>query len=181
MIMDAASNRPAQTGALPVFDHHYGRPDCWPGLSVEGLVQRPQHYTAAGLAALTDLTDAAAAITDDFRCVEGWTAPGQHWAGVPLRRLLDAAGPLPAARYAAISAADYTVAIPLDGDDADATLVATRLNGAPLLEQHGGPCRLVRRGQDCYASIKWVDRIRLTADFPDATAYRIAMARNRSG
>ena len=180
MISDAANSPPAPAGALPVFDHHYGRPDCWPGLSVDGLVKRPQIYTAAGLAALTALTDANAAITDDFRCVEGWTAPGQHWAGVPLRRLLDAAGPLPAARYAAISAMDYTVAIALNGDDVDATLLATRLNGAPLPEQHGGPCRLVRRGQDCYASIKWVDRIRLTAELPGDTAYRIAMARNRS-
>lgn len=175
MVIDAANNLPAQLGALPVFEHHYGRPDCWSGLSVEGLVSRPQHYTAARLTALTD-----AAITDDFRCVEGWTAPGQRWEGVPLRRLLDAAGVLPAARYAAISAMDYTVAIALDGDDMYDTLLATRLNGAPLLEQHGGPCRLVRRGQDCYASIKWVDRIRLAADLPAATAYQIAMARNRS-
>ena len=26
---------------LPVFDHHHGRPETWPGLRVEGLVQRP--------------------------------------------------------------------------------------------------------------------------------------------
>ena len=174
MAIDAANHLPAQPATLPVFDHHYGRPDCWGGLLIDGLVSRPQHYTAARLAALTD-----AAITDDFRCVEGWTAPGQQWQGVPLRRLLDAAGPLPTARYAAISAADYTVAIPLDDDTADHTLLATRLNGAPLPAQHGGPCRLVRRGQDCYASIKWVDRIRLTADPPESTAHRIAMARNR--
>ena len=175
MTIDAANNPPAQPGALPVFAHHYGRPDCWTGLLIDGLVSRPQHYTAARLAALTD-----AAISDDFRCVEGWTAPGQHWEGVPLRRLLDAAGPLPAARYAAISAMDYAVAIPLDGAAADDTLLATRLNGALLPEPHGGPCRLVRRGQDCYASIKWVDRIRLTAAPPAATARRIAMARNGS-
>lgn len=162
-------------GALPVFDHHYGRPDCWPGLLVDGLVRRPLRYSAAQLAALTDQ-----AIADDFRCIEGWTAPNQLWEGVPLRRLLDAAGLLPAARCAAISAADYTVAIALDGDAADHTLLATRLNGAPLPEQHGGPCRLVRRGQDCYASIKWVDRIQLTANPPEATAYRIAMSRSRS-
>ena len=174
MTSDAANHPPAQPGALPVFDHHYGRPDCWSGLSVDGLVSRTLRYSAADLAALTD-----AAITDDFRCVEGWTAPGQRWEGVPLRRILDAAGVFPAARYAAISAMDYTVAIPLDGDDLDDTLLATRLNGAPLPEQHGGPCRLVRRGQDCYASIKWVDRIRLAADLPEATAYGIAMARNR--
>ena len=128
---------------MPVFDHHYGRPDCWPGLSIEGLVKRPQIYTAAGLAALTD-AGADAAITADFRCVEGWTAPGQHWEGVPLRRLLDAAGTLPSARYAAISAADYTVAVPLycaarDGDDADTALLATRLNGAPLRSSTAAP------------------------------------------
>lgn len=166
---------PPAPGALPVFEHHYGRPDCWGGLLVDGEVSRPLRYTAAGLAALTDR-----AIADDFRCIEGWTAPGQLWEGVPLRRLLDAAGPLPAARYAAVSAANYAVAIPLDGAAADDTLLATRLNGAPLPEIHGGPCRLVRRGQECYASIKWVDRIRLTAHPPDATARRIALARNRS-
>ena len=170
---DAPASSP---GALPVFDHHYGRPDCWGGLLVDGLVSRPQRYSAARLAALTDR-----AITDDFRCIEGWTAPGQRWEGVPLRRLLDAAGPLATARYAAVSATDYTVAIALDGDAADNTLLATRLNGEPLPEQHGGPCRLVRRGQECYASIKWVDRIRLTAEPPAATAQRIAMARNRAG
>ena len=176
MTSNTANNSPAQPAALPVFDHHYGRPDCWGGLLIDGLVRQPQHYTAARLAALTD-----AAITDDFRCVEGWTAPGQRWEGVPLRRILDAAGVLPSARYAAISAMDYTVAIPLDGGDVDDTLLATRLNGELLPEQHGGPCRLVRRGQDCYASIKWVDRIRLAADLPESTAHRIAMARNRAG
>ena len=162
------------SSALPVFDHHYGRPDCWPGLLVDGLVRRPLRYSAAQLAALTNQ-----AIADDFRCIEGWTAPGQLWEGVSLRRLLDAAGLLPTARYAAVSAADYTVAIALDGDDADHTLLATRLNGEPLPEQHGGPCRLVRQGRDCYASIKWVDRIRITANTPEPTAYRIAMARSR--
>lgn len=176
MTGDIHNNDSPAPGALPVFDHHYGRPDCWGGLLIDGLVSRPQRYSADRLAALTDR-----AITDDFRCIEGWTVPGLRWEGVPLRRLLDAAGPLATARYAAVSAADYTVAIILDGDAADNTLLATRLNGAPLPEQHGGPCRLVRRGQECYASIKWVDRIRLTADPPEATAQRIAMARNRAG
>ena len=68
---------------------------------------------------------------------------------MPLSALLEAAGPLPNARYAAVSASDFTVAIALD--DANAVLLATRLNGADLPEEHGGPCRLVSAGQACYA------------------------------
>lgn len=157
--------------ALPVFERHHGRPEVWPGLRVGGLVQRPVTLSATELADLTD-----AAIVDDFRCVEGWSVPGQQWEGVPLSALLDITGPLPNARYAAISAADYTVAIPLG--DADDVLLATRLNDAELPAQHGGPCRLVSVGQACYASVKWVDAIRLTDAMPRETARDIAMARN---
>ena len=63
---------------LPVFDNHHGRPEVWPGLKVTGLVERPTVFSAAKLAELTRQT-----IVDDFRCVEGWSAPGQEWEGVP--------------------------------------------------------------------------------------------------
>ncbi len=156
---------------LPVFDHHHGRPEAWAGLRVEGMVQRPTVFTAEQLTELT-----RQALTDDFRCTEGWAVPDQEWEGVPLSALLEAAGPLPNARYAAVSASDFTVAIALD--DADAVLLATRLNGADLPEEHGGPCRLVSAGQACYASVKWVDSIRLMEQMPAETARDIAMARN---
>ena len=161
--------------ALPLFDHHHGRPAVWPGLRVTGLVSRPIAFTAADLAALPQRT-----LVDDFNCLEGWTVPGQHWQGVPLSSLLARAGPLPNARYAAISAADFTVAIPLDSGDASLNhiLLATRLNGAALPPEHGGPCRLVSPGQDCYASVKWVDTIALAAAMPPDTARAIAQARN---
>lgn len=161
--------------ALPLFDHHHGRPEVWPGLRVTGLVSRPIAFTAAELAALPQHT-----LVDDFNCLEGWTVPGQHWQGVPLSSLLARAGPLPSARYAAISAADFTVAIPLDSGDASLNhiLLATRLNGAPLPPEHGGPCRLVSPGQDCYAGVKWVDTIALAAAMPPATARTIAQARS---
>ena len=158
--------------SLPIFDHHHGRPEVWPGLRVTGLVRRPTRFTAAELAALPHRS-----LVDDFRCVAGWTAPDQHWEGVPLSAVLEAAGPLPNARYAAISAADFTVAVSLD-DAADHALLATRLNGADLPAAHGGPCRLVTVGQSCYASVKWVDAIRLTDAKPRETAQDIAMARS---
>ena len=156
---------------LPVFDHHHGRPEAWAGLRVEGLVRRPIVFTAEQLAELT-----RQALTDDFRCTEGWSVPDQEWEGVPLSVLLEAAGRLPNARYAAVSASDFTVSIALD--DAETVLLATRLNGTELPEAHGGPCRLVSAGQACYASVKWVDSIRLTEQMPVETARDIAMARN---
>jgi DMSO/TMAO reductase YedYZ molybdopterin-dependent catalytic subunit len=170
----SADEVPAQRDSLPVFDNHHGKPEVWPGLVVDGLVNRPTCFTANDLARLTDR-----AITDDFRCVEGWIVADQRWEGVPLSTLLANVNASPSARYAAISAADYTVAVPLGASDVEGVLLATRLNGESLPEQHGGPCRLVSVGQACYASIKWVDRIQLTRDMPVETAQQIAMARNR--
>ncbi len=158
--------------SLPVFKDHHGQPQEWPGLSVEGLVQRPTRLTAPNLADLTQQS-----LTDDFRCLEGWSVPDQQWEGVPLSVLLDIAGPLLNARYAAISAADFSVTVPLDADVSNVLLV-TRLNGAPLERDHGGPCRLVMVEQACYSSVKWVDTIRLTEEMPVATAREIAAARN---
>jgi len=158
--------------SLPVFTDHHGRPEVWPGLSIEGLVQTPTRLADADLAALT-----LQSLTDDFRCLEGWSVPDQQWEGVPLSILLDIAGPLPNARYAAISAADFSITVPLGADVAN-VLLATRLNGVPLEADHGGPCRLVMVEQACYSSVKWVDTIRLTEEMPMATAREIATARN---
>lgn len=160
--------------ALPVFDNHHGRPETWPGLRVDGLVERPKVFSAAELVELTRQT-----IVDDFQCVDGWSAPGQEWEGVPLAVLLDIVRPLPAARFAAVAAMDFSVGVALE--DPAGVLLATRLNGANLPEEHGGPCRLVSVGQACYASVKWVDSITLTDSVPEQTAREIAMARNAGG
>ena len=160
--------------ALPVFDNHHGRPEVWKGLRMEGMVERPTVFSAAELLELT-----RQAIVDDFRCVEGWTAPGQQWEGVPLAVLLDIVGPMPAARFAAIAAMDFSVGVALN--DPSGVLLATRLNGADLPPEHGGPCRLVSVGQACYASVKWVDSVTLTDAPPEETARAIAMARNAGG
>ena len=160
--------------SLPVFDDHHGRPEAWSGLRIDGLVQNPTVLMESDLADLTQ-----ASLTDDFRCVDGWSVPDQNWEGVPLSVLLDTAGPLPNAKYAAISAADFSVTVPLE-PDVSHVLLATRLNGAALEADHGGPCRLVMVEQACYSSVKWVDTIRLTEEMPIETAQEIAAARNSS-
>ena len=157
--------------SLPVFKDHHGQPEVWPGLRIDGLVLNPTVFTEADLSELTRQS-----LTEDFRCLEGWSVPDQNWEGVPLSVLLDLVSPLPNARYAAISAADFSVTVALDA--AANVLLATRLNGAPLEPDHGGPCRLVIVEQACYSSVKWVDAIRLTEEMPVATAREIAAARN---
>ena len=159
---------------LPVFDDHHGRPEVWSGLRVEGLVRNPSVFQKTDLAELTRRS-----MTEDFRCLEGWSVPDQNWDGVPLSVLLETVEPMPNAKYAAISASDYCVTVSL-GADASNILLATRLNGFPLPEEHGGPCRLVAGDLACYASIKWVDCIRLTEEMPNETAREIAATRNVS-
>jgi DMSO/TMAO reductase YedYZ molybdopterin-dependent catalytic subunit len=179
---NAMSNSDVQLNRLPVFDHHYGRPERWMGLRVDGLVAAPRTFSATDLEAL-----AAASLTDDFRCEEGWVVANQRWEGVSLAELLQVVRPLLLARYAEVSAAAYSVAVPLFGsEEADAegltpahALLANRLNGAALPEEHGGPCRLVLAGAACYASVKWVDHIRLTAERPEETAQQIASRRSK--
>ena len=58
-------------------------------LSVEGLVARPGSYSLADLKRFPSRTQ----ITR-HTCEEGWSAIGE-WTGVPLSRVLDAAGMLP--------------------------------------------------------------------------------------
>ena len=175
------SNSDVKLSHLPVFDNHHGRPERWTGLRVDGLAAKPQTFSAADLEVLAN-----ARLTDDFRCEEGWRVDNQVWEGVSLAELLQVVQPLPAARYAEVSAAGYSVAVPLfdlegasaEGPTPTRALLANRLGGEALPETHGGPCRLVIAGGVCYASVKWVDHIHLTAERPTETAPEIAAQRN---
>jgi DMSO/TMAO reductase YedYZ molybdopterin-dependent catalytic subunit len=176
------SNSDVRLNRLPVFDDHHGRPEQWTGLRVDGLAAEPQTFSAADLETLAN-----ARLTDDFRCEEGWRVDNQAWEGVSLAELLQVVEPLPTAQYAEVSAGGYSVAVPLSASDASGAegltptqaLLANQLNGEALPEAHGGPCRLVIAGGVCYASVKWVDHIRLTAERPAETAPDIAAQRNR--
>lgn len=92
-------------------------------------------------------------------CTGGWFAH-QHWHGVPLAALLDAAGLAEGAESVSVeSATGYGRRFSLD--HARGLLLATHVAGAPLSPGHGFPLRLVvpdRRGFDW---VKWVVRIRV--------------------
>lgn len=130
-------------------------------LQVGGLVHRP---LALGLDALKAMPQRTQITRHD--CVEGWSAIGK-WQGPQLGAILAQAGLLPAARYVVFHCADV-----LDGkpyyesiDLVDAfhaqTILAWRMNDAPLSEGHGAPLRLRVERQLGYKQAKFVMRIEL--------------------
>ena len=112
-----------------------------------------------------------------------------EWTGVRLRDLLRAAGMKDTARFTGHYGADPH----LSGDTArpaisrgmpvtkameDTTIVAFRMNGAPIPQVHGNPVRLIVPGWPGSLSQKWLNRILLRATPHDGqgmggTSYRV--------
>lgn len=147
-----------------------GRP---PRLKVDGLVSNPLELGPEELAALP-----RASLAEAFRCEEGWEVPGLTWEGMPLIEVIAPARPTAEARFVRVGAGDYVVPIPLE--QASGALLCDRLNGAPLTLQHGAPWRLVLPGGACFTSVKWVDRLTLTAEAGENDGERIARARRKA-
>jgi DMSO/TMAO reductase YedYZ molybdopterin-dependent catalytic subunit len=131
-------------------------------LKIEGLVARPGSYSLAelkGFPARTQITR--------HTCEEGWTAIGE-WTGVPLSRVLDAAGMLPKARFVSFYSFDEWVDN-IDMLDAlhPQTLLAYGMNGRDLPVAHGAPVRLRVERQLGYKSMKYIQRIVVTEEFND--------------
>jgi DMSO/TMAO reductase YedYZ molybdopterin-dependent catalytic subunit len=88
-----------------------------------------------------------------------------RWLGVPLRDLIEEAGPSPAAEQVMGRSVDgwtggFPLELALDGRDA---LVAVAMNGEALPVRHGFPARLVVPGVYGYVSAtKWLSEIELT-------------------
>lgn len=100
-------------------------------------------------------------------CEVGWTAIGE-WTGVPLSRVLDAAGLFPSARFVSFHSFDDW-ADSLDRLDAlpPKTLLAYGMNGRDLPVPHGAPVRLRVERQLGYKGIKYLQRIVVTEEFDD--------------
>jgi DMSO/TMAO reductase YedYZ molybdopterin-dependent catalytic subunit len=139
-------------------------------LIVDGAVERPRAFT---LAQLYRMPQQAQITRHD--CVEGWSAIGK-WSGVPLAAVLEAVGPRDDARYVVFRCMDndgagnlYYESLDLHQARHPQTLLAMRLNDAPLDPDHGAPVRLRVPTQLGYKSAKWVQRIEVVGSF--ATIY----------
>lgn len=164
-----AAGDPHVLDALPVHPGEAPDPAAW-RLRVDGLAGEPLDLDLRDLAAMPQQL-----MVDDFSCLEGWTVPGLRWRGVAVADLLDRAGAPPEAAWVQISAADFSLPLPIA--DARGALLALEVNDEPLPAEHGGPARLVVPGGECFTSIKWTERMELRAEAGDNSARRIALDR----
>ncbi|MEQ1724457.1 MAG: molybdopterin-dependent oxidoreductase [Sphingopyxis sp.] len=132
-------------------------------LVVDGLVARP---LAIPLAALMAMPQRAQITRHD--CVEGWSAIGK-WQGPKLAHILSLARLLPSARYIVFHCADsfgdhpYYESIDLVDALHPQTILAWRMNDAPLPVAHGAPIRVRVERQLGYKQAKYVMRIEARA------------------
>ncbi len=137
-------------------------------LSIEGLVSRPGTLSLADLQRFPSRTQ----ITR-HTCEEGWSAIGE-WTGVPLSRVLDAAGLLPTARFVSFySYDDWADSIDMLDALHPQTLLAYGMNGRELSIPHGGPVRLRVETQMGYKSMKYLHRIVVVDEFDDGGTFWI--------
>jgi DMSO/TMAO reductase YedYZ molybdopterin-dependent catalytic subunit len=160
--------------ALPI--HAYHGPSLRggePTLRIDGLVQCAVHLRArTDLLGLPRIEHA-----EPFTCEEGWTVQSVRWKGVRLLDVIALAGSLPNARYVRVHAGDYVVPVALA--DAHAALLCDDMDGRSLPAVHGAPWRLLLPGGACFTSVKWVDRLELTAAPGPHDGERIARTRLR--
>lgn len=154
--------------ALPVHPHPGANASA--RLRIDGLVARPVELDGAALATLLKVERA-----EPFTCEEGWTVPRIRWSGYRLADVVALAGLGPSARYVRVHAGEYVVAVAVT--EAADVLLCDEMNGRALTRAHGAPWRLVVPGRECFTSVKWVDRLELTADAGESTGERIARAR----
>lgn len=141
-------------------------------LQAGGLIREPLHLEYTDLLALPKI-----GLTDDFTCLEGWVVKGVVWEGVKLADVLGLLGLKPAARFIRLASDDFSVVLPLARATEATTILALRKDGVSLDEYHGGPVRLVLRGQECYESVKGLNQIEVLEVSEEGAAARIALAR----
>jgi DMSO/TMAO reductase YedYZ molybdopterin-dependent catalytic subunit len=131
-------------------------------LSVSGLVASPGSYSLADLKVFPSRTQ----ITR-HTCEEGWSAIAE-WTGVPLGRVLDAAGMRPEARWVNFYSYDGWIdSVDLLDALHPQTLLAYGMNGRDLSVPHGAPVRLRVETQMGYKSMKFLERIVVNDKFDD--------------
>jgi DMSO/TMAO reductase YedYZ molybdopterin-dependent catalytic subunit len=105
-------------------------------------------------------------VVADLHCVTRFTVPGNRWGGVSAAEILRAVPPAGPVTHVMIWAEyGYSANVAIADFAADATLLATHRDGAPLSPEHGYPLRLVVPSLYAWKSVKWVRAIEyLTSD-----------------
>ena len=164
---------------------HYGHPDVDMAtykLKISGLVDKPLQLTLDEIKKF-----GSSDLVFGFECsgnrgpIQGLCGNGK-WTGVPLKKVLDAAGVKASAREFVFFGADkgeeevewrtqkYKIDVPfgrsLNREKAmsDWPFLAWALNGEPLTKHQGKPLRLLTPGWYGVANVKWLSQIHIQED-----------------
>ena len=130
-------------------------------LEIGGLVERPRTYAFDELAALgaTEQETTLMCISNDLGA---GLLSNARWTGVPLRALLDAAGPKAGVVEVKLHGADgFTDTFALQKALDPTTLLVYAMNGESLPARHGYPVRAIVPGLYGEKNVKWITRIEL--------------------
>jgi len=141
-------------------------------LRIEGLVEQPLSLTYDYITTLPKIS-----LAEDFRCLEGWVVKGIVWEGVKVSCVLELAKLKPEATCLLFSSDGFSAALSVGKAFDNSTVLALGKGGKILDDYHGGPVRLVFHGQECYESVKSLDRIQALSGEVEGTAKRIALSR----
>ena len=143
-------------------------------LQIDGLVSNPQSLSFGDLDADPTIIKT---VLSTMRCIlDNNAVPGligtATWTGVPLRVFLERAGinKQQGKRLRVYGADGFTNNIKLDKvynaeeNGLVEPMLVFAMNGSPLENEHGAPVRLLMPGHYGYKSIKWIERIEVTAD-----------------
>ncbi len=130
-------------------------------LRIDGHVDKPHTYSFDDLASMPSVKQEMT-----LECISNHIGQGLMsnavWTGVPLRRLIEAAGPKQGAVDVILHAADgYTHDASFDKVMEDTTLLAYEMNGEPLPDHHGYPVRALVPGYYGEGSVKWINRVEI--------------------
>jgi sulfane dehydrogenase subunit SoxC len=162
--------------------HHSGVPDIDPDqhqVLLHGLVERPLIFSMAALARyplvsrLRFLECSGNSAGNNNAEAPQQTAGGIHglvscsdWTGVPLGLLLEEAGVKPEGRWLLAEGADAAAmsrSVPM-AKAMDDAILALYQNGERLRPEQGYPVRLFLPGYEGNMSVKWLRRIKVTAE-----------------
>ena len=107
----------------------------------------------------------------DFHCVTTWSRMDNHWKGVRFRTIAELAVPAPDVTHVLCTGYDhmpgtripYTTNLPLARAVEDDVLLVHTWEGAPLPQEHGGPCRMITPKLYAWKGTKWIRKIEFLA------------------
>ena len=144
-------------------------------LIVQGDVEQPLKLSLKELRSFPTIK-----LSEDFRCLEGWTVKDVLWEGIPIPYITQATGAKKSSKFLLFRAGKYTYTMKMKTALENNAILALKQSGKWLTSTHGGPVRLVFNRHDCYEGVKWVDRIELLTKQAEDTAERIALSRIRT-